>query len=392
MRWSLGVGSQEAARAKNALRRIRDVCARASKGDLEARIVGMSGDPDLAELADAINQLLDLVDAFVREASASLQFASGDRFFRLIIPTGMLGSFGAASETINTAMAKMSRNYSELEGGRKVQQRLATQLRDVAGSVSSAVTKLHASAEELLAGAEESSASATQTTRMAELTNEGIRSVSRETTILADLSGKILLSANESRMVVEQAVARSLDTTEAMIGLSAGVENISNFVALIRGIARQTNLLALNAAVEAARAGDAGRGFAVVAEEVRTLADQTAKATEEIRAQIESIGALTAKAAASIQSVRQAIEQTSSVAQQIDEMAKKQRAASAEIKNSVHQIADEATSICESVGSISSMSNSTGTAAEQVAHEARDLSLLADQLTEHAEKLLQETP
>lgn len=184
------------------------VCQAAAKGDMEARILNISSDPQTEELLHSINHMLDMTDAFVREATASLEFAARGKFFRRVRPEGMLGSFRRAGKSINDATLGMDQKTKEL--GRAEQRRL-------------------------------------------------------------ELEGDF----RQARDVV----GRLDQATQQIASMSVAIERIAD----------QTNLLALNATIEAARVGEAGRGFAVVAGEVKRLADQTAKATDQIH---ESLSAM----------------------------------------------------------------------------------------------------
>ena len=155
--------------------------------------------------------------------------------------------------------------------------------------------------------------------------------------------------------------------TDALVrGLVEAGSRIGDVVRLIKHIASQTNLLALNATIEAARAGDAGKGFAVVAGEVKTLANQTGKATDEIAAQIAAVQAATRDAVTAIQGIGATIGQISEIAAAIAAAVEEQRSATQEIGEKVQEVARSSGVANSSMAAVTSSAEQTGTAAQQV--------------------------
>jgi methyl-accepting chemotaxis protein len=159
-------------------------------------------------------------------------------------------------------------------------------------------------------------------------------------------------------------------------------------VSLINDIASQTNLLALNATIEAARAGEAGKGFAVVASEVKTLATQTAKATEEISGQIAQIQEATKEAVGAIQGIGETIREMSDIAAAIAAAVEEQGTATQEIARNVQQAAQGTQEVSGNIGGVKEASASTGAAANQVLGAAGQLSKQSEQLTEEVDAFL----
>jgi methyl-accepting chemotaxis protein len=164
------------------------------------------------------------------------------------------------------------------------------------------------------------------------------------------------------------------ERTNATVGaLSTGAEKIGEVVKLIHSIAAQTNLLALNATIEAARAGDSGRGFAVVASEVKALANQTAKATEEISSQVAAMQASTSEAVASIGGITETIAQMSEITVSISTAIEQQGGATREIARNIQSVAAGSSEISAHIGGVTSAAAATGKAASEVLSNAREL-------------------
>jgi methyl-accepting chemotaxis protein len=178
----------------------------------------------------------------------------------------------------------------------------------------------------------------------------------------------------QSRNVVDAAVAESQRTDGVVRELAAGAARITEVVTLIRQIAAQTNLLALNATIEAARAGEAGKGFAVVAGEVKTLAEQTAKATEEIGAQIGQIQSATRDAVEAIRGIAGTVGQVSEITSAIAASVQQQEEATRAISGSVQEVASGTRQVAGSIATVSELAGSTGAAAGLVREAAGELS------------------
>jgi methyl-accepting chemotaxis protein len=169
-------------------------------------------------------------------------------------------------------------------------------------------------------------------------------------------------------------------TVHTMSELGSAATRIGEVVGLIQAIAGQTNLLALNATIEAARAGEAGKGFAVVASEVKSLAGQTAKATEEIAGQVGAIQSAVADAAQAIEQVNDIIEEISTIASTVATTVEEQNRAVAEIAEGVHRASGEAKGGAEAMGRVAGASKDARAAAADVKSLADTLSIEAESL------------
>jgi methyl-accepting chemotaxis protein len=177
--------------------------------------------------------------------------------------------------------------------------------------------------------------------------------------------------------------------TETVKGLAESSARITDVIELINRIAGQTNLLALNATIEAARAGDAGKGFTVVANEVKNLANQTAKATHEIETQIGGVQAATDQAVAAIGTIVKRVEEINHVAAAIASAVEEQHAATAEIARNVQQAATGTQEVSDNIGEVTEAAAGTGAASEQVLSSARSLSRETVQLRDMVGQFLQ---
>ncbi|MEU4562900.1 methyl-accepting chemotaxis protein [Actinoplanes sp. NPDC023936] len=223
---------------------IAQVCEAAAAGDFEQRLRPLPGGPGADRARTALNKLLDITDAFIRESSGALAAAAEGRFHRQFLTRGMRGAFHSAAAQIAASTAQMARSAERVE--QAAQQRVA-----LADELESAVLTV---AEQVATAATEMGSTANG---LAEFAREAVGGAERGLTTVSSLR----TSSDQIRRAVD----------------------------LINAVATQTRLLALNATIEAARAGEAGRGFSVVANEVKTLATETSASSEEILAQVTTV-------------------------------------------------------------------------------------------------------
>ena len=179
---------------------------------------------------------------------------------------------------------------------------------------------------------------------------------------------------HESNRIAEAAVMQAQETDGRIGKLSRAAQQIGDVVKLITAIAEQTNLLALNATIEAARAGDAGRGFAVVAAEIKSLANQTAKATDEISSHISGMQDATQESVTAIKQIGATIAQISTIASSIATAVEKQGAATHEIARNVQNVAEGTREAAANIVQVNRGATETGSASEEVLSSAKALS------------------
>jgi methyl-accepting chemotaxis protein len=291
-------------------------------------------------------------------------------------------------------LRKLSAEQEERQAEEKRQQML--QLADtfesaiggVVDTVSSASTELQATAQSMSATAEQSNA---QTSSVAAASEEASANVQTVATAAEELSASIAEISRqiaETNKVSQQAVDEADNASQSVAGLAEAAQRIGDVVNLISDIAEQTNLLALNATIEAARAGEAGKGFAVVAGEVKSLANQTAKATQEIAQQVESMQAATGGTVTTIESIVAVIKQISENAQGIAAAVEEQNAATGEISRNVQEASSGTQAVASNITGVRQAAEETGTAAGDVLESAGQLSKQSELLRGEVDKFL----
>jgi methyl-accepting chemotaxis protein len=209
---------------------------------------------------------------------------------------------------------------------------------------------------------------------------ENVASVAYATDQLTSSIGEIGQQVQRSSDIAGKASEQARRTSAVVGALVAGTQKIGEVVALIQSIAGQTNMLALNATIEAARAGEHGRGFAVVASEVKALANQTAKATEEISSQIHAIQNATGEAVGAIQAIDATIAEINQISSAIATSVEQQGAATREIAGSVRQAAHSSQDVNANIADVTTAANNVGQAAGQVMEAAVGLSSQSEKL------------
>lgn len=342
---------------------VDDVC----KGNFESRINNITVEQGLEkDLCNRVNEMIDRADAYVRESTASLGFIAQNQYFRRISPHGLMGAYGTAANEINSAAEgiehKMTEFHSIVESIAEASSELNSSAEGLNQSVGDATEKTTA----VSASAEQAGANAQTVASAAEELNTSIQEINQQVTRSTDLA--------------QEAVSEAEKTNELVQGLSEASRQIETVVGLINDIASQTNLLALNATIEAARAGEAGRGFAVVASEVKSLAVQTAQATDDIKQQVSEIQTATTTAVDSIGGIGKTIGSLSEFSSSIAAAVEEQGAATQEIARNVEEVSVGVTEVTSNIVDVNGN-------VEQVNNVSTNVLAVAGSLADQAQKL-----
>jgi methyl-accepting chemotaxis protein len=247
-------------------------------------------------------------------------------------------------------------------------------MKDVVRAVTDSATSIRATAESIAQVASDASGQAVVAAGATEQASHSVNAVAGATEELSASVEEISRQVRQSATVVEQTGQRTDKSISEIESLAAATQRIDGVLALIQTIAEQTNLLALNATIEAARAGEAGRGFAVVASEVKSLASQTAKATDEISTHILGMQGATQESVAAIKAIGGTIGQISEIASSISAAVEQQSSATREIARSVQNVAHGTNEAAVDIMQVNRGATETGSASENVLHSARTLS------------------
>jgi methyl-accepting chemotaxis protein len=310
-----------------------------------------------------------------------------------------VGQLAGALETFKLNLVESKRLAAEQEVERAAKERRAAALDrlvkdfdrtvgQIVQTVSSSATELEGSAGGLSRTANTTQEVSTSAAAASEQASTNVQSVASASEELASSVSEIARQVQESSRIASDAVKQAERTDARIADLSQAAGRIGDVVKLITAIAEQTNLLALNATIEAARAGEAGRGFAVVAQEVKALAAQTAKATDEIGVQISGMQTATNESVSAIKEIGSTINRISEIAAAIAAAVEEQGAATQEISRNVQQAAQGTTQVAHSISAVSKGAGETEAASGHVLGSAQALSRESSRLKVEVDKFL----
>jgi methyl-accepting chemotaxis protein len=369
-------------------------------GTMRVMVLGLAGLVVGVALAWLIGR--GIAGPVVRMCAAMRALAGGDKTVE-IPGVGRKDEIGQMADTVAVFKSNMieadrlreqtEQHKAEMEAARKsgmlhLADTFEAGIKGVVNSVASQATEMQSSAEAMTHTAEQATHQATAVAASVEEASANVQTVASSAEELSSSVLEIGRQVEQSSKIAGQAVVEADKTNATVEGLNKTAQRIGEVVQLIETIASQTNLLALNATIEAARAGDAGKGFAVVASEVKSLASQTAKATEDIRAQIGDIQGATGQTVEAIRSIGATIRQMSEIATSIASAVEQQGAATREIATNVHQAAQGTNDIATNIEGVSRAASETGAAAAQVLSAAGELSKQSETLRRDVDEFL----
>ncbi|KZD07114.1 hypothetical protein AUP40_07860 [Thalassospira xiamenensis] len=371
------IGAVAITRHKRIIDELYDIVHDAADGKMGVRVNNRQTQGYLAPLQNAVNQLLDLTEAFAKEAAGAMGHASRGSYYRKILPRGLRGDLIGYAGTVNAALDAMhekTRNFSDSAG------RIGDDIQSVVGSVSNSAKQLSDSSDFLSRQVSRIAEQANDMRLAADDSTEALNGIAVATEQFSASIRQIGAQINGSAELAEAAVSRARVADNHITRLDDMALRVTKVVELITDVADQTNLLALNATIEAARAGEAGKGFAVVATEVKNLASQTSRAAEQVIGEIGEMQSMTREAVSSVREINEKISEIDSGARLVAEAAREQTEVVGAISDRIDQAVRRMQTIAAILADVASGTTESGSVVLQLHSEATNLLGQADSL------------
>lgn len=272
----------------------------------------------------------------------------------------------------------------------ELRDRFDKDVHSIVSKVSKSVDALLLTSQEMGAISDQTQSQVVSVTSSAEESSVSVQTAAAAAEELSGAIAEISNQVGQSATVAKEASGLAKNTNDTVLGLAKKANKIGEVIKMINDIASQTNLLALNATIEAARAGEAGKGFAVVANEVKSLATQTAQATEDITSQINDIQGVTQETVSSIDKITHTIDHMDEISAAIATAVEEQSAATQEIARSVEQASIGTRNVSQTIVQVNDAAERTGTAAKTVMTSSKELHAHMDHLSNQVDTFLQD--
>lgn len=364
-----------------------EACKKIAGGDFEQRVnLTHEKNADLISLGNALNNVVDNADAYLRESIAMFDHAAQEKFYRKVLTTGMVGSFRHGATTLNDSIDKVRAN---------VARHMETAARNLEASVGVVIESLSQSAQSMSSTAAQMKSSSDDTSSISNIVAAAATQASANVQTVAAAAEELSASSDEISKQIDsvarqaQSTASDAEETRVIVSeLTSLAESVGDVVGTIKEIADQTNLLALNATIEAARAGEAGKGFAVVADEVKKLATETATKTQEIDDRVMRIRHAIKKSVDAMEKIIASVNTINSATTSVASAVEEQNAATGEIGRNVSEASTGTQQVTQSILDVQHKAAETGQAADLVFEAANGLKSQSDTLKNELNKFI----
>ncbi len=366
---------------------ISDVFRGFAAGDFERRLVCIGEGGNLGVLVDSANDAFDQIDAFVREATASLQHVTSGKYYRRIVETGMHGVLLQGARTVNAASADMESKVARFSG---VTNRFDDTAHHLVSDFTSAAASFHANAKAMEESARLSATKADSVAVSVRRTSTSIASVAASVEELTACIGTLSSQFEHTAQVAANTAVETRRVGDMVKALNDAGSAIGDVLNLIMTIAKRTNLLALNATMEAARAGPAGKGFAVVAQEVKHLANQTADATIGISGHIATMQSATAGVSSAFEKASDMVQQINLLVTTVSGAVEEQHSAVKHIAEVMDEVSTDTITVVSDICDVTRVADAAGKAANDMLQSSEDMATRTDHLEREVRQFLGE--